>query len=370
MENYKKIFATLTLTLSLNLPLYAMTSPDEAREGAVSHTRYYLSDDMLSSTSPQHLITSSNFQDYLSLAKKDDKIAQYQVGTCFESGQGTSRNLQKAVKWYRLSAENGDLLGQCALARCYEEGIGIARDLPEALKWYTAAVEQGDIAANYNLGTCKFKIACTHSNENGEVGELVLESFSYILKAAKAGVVEAEYRVGEMIIEGHHIKIMRQRSKVPGWFLRAAEKGHVKAQCELAKCFHTGFDGMQNPRKVNFEKAVEWYEKSEKGGSADAKLNLAVLRFKGQGTERNIPKAIGSFKELAEQGNPYAQYNLSLCYKKGEGVEKNKEKASELYLAAKKQGLHLPSKWGFNKKPSFMFKRLRCYNRLLTPIND
>ncbi len=50
----------------------------------------------------------------------------------------------EAVKWFRLSAEQGNAKGQGALAILYKNGLGVTQDYKEAAKWYRLSAEQGN----------------------------------------------------------------------------------------------------------------------------------------------------------------------------------------------------------------------------------
>ena len=58
----------------------------------------------------------------------------------------------KAVKWYRMAAEQGSADAQFALGVMYGNGDGVPRDYSEAVKWWRKAAEQGFAPAQYNLG--------------------------------------------------------------------------------------------------------------------------------------------------------------------------------------------------------------------------
>ena len=51
---------------------------------------------------------------------------------------------EEALRLGRLSAEQGCDYAQFNLAECYEQGRGVEQDLEQAIHWYTLAAEQGD----------------------------------------------------------------------------------------------------------------------------------------------------------------------------------------------------------------------------------
>ncbi len=84
-------------------------------------------------------------------------LAQYRLGDCFENGRGVEKNINDAVHWYRLSAEQRTAKAQYELGGCYSNGIGVQRSVEEAFKWYRMAAEQGHSVAQYILGDCYYR---------------------------------------------------------------------------------------------------------------------------------------------------------------------------------------------------------------------
>ncbi|CAB5179834.1 unnamed protein product [Rhizophagus irregularis] len=74
------------------------------------------------------------------------------LAICYENGEGTEKNLEKAFHLYQKAAENGDKEAQFNLGVCYEEGIGIEKDEVKASYWYQKAAQQGFSNAQYRLG--------------------------------------------------------------------------------------------------------------------------------------------------------------------------------------------------------------------------
>ncbi len=58
------------------------------------------------------------------------------------NGEGLEKDVNEAVKWFRLSAAQGHTNGQKNLAQLYEAGIGVAQDFAVAAELYEKAVAQ------------------------------------------------------------------------------------------------------------------------------------------------------------------------------------------------------------------------------------
>jgi TPR repeat protein len=96
------------------------------------------------------------FQATKAKADQGDAQAQFEIGSFYQSGTGTAKNLPEAIKWYRKSSEQGVVKAQSILGLCYGEGTGVEKDPVEAVKWYRRAAEQGNAVAQTSLGTAYF----------------------------------------------------------------------------------------------------------------------------------------------------------------------------------------------------------------------
>ena len=77
------------------------------------------------------------------LVKAGTARAQYYMGILYEHGHGVEKNLQNAVYFYRLAAEQGDVGGQYSIAMAYMRGDGVKRDYVVAHMWAKVAASNG-----------------------------------------------------------------------------------------------------------------------------------------------------------------------------------------------------------------------------------
>ena len=89
-------------------------------------------------------------------AEQGHAEAQFNLGVCYETGDGVAKNSKEAVKWYRKAAEQGHANAQNNLGFCYGTGEGVTKNSKEAVKWYRKAAEQGLAGAQSNLGVCYY----------------------------------------------------------------------------------------------------------------------------------------------------------------------------------------------------------------------
>jgi hypothetical protein len=77
--------------------------------------------------------------------------AIYELGVCYETGRGVTRNEASAAACFRQAAENDHYEAQVRLGLMYERGLGVAQNTDEAIRWYRRAAAQKTPAALQRL---------------------------------------------------------------------------------------------------------------------------------------------------------------------------------------------------------------------------
>jgi TPR repeat protein len=89
---------------------------------------------------------------YRQAAEKGSVFDQTVLGSCYEYGNGVTKDAVEAMKWYRKAADQGYKTAQVLLGFCYKNGEGVATNQIEAVKWFRKAAEAGDSAGQYMVG--------------------------------------------------------------------------------------------------------------------------------------------------------------------------------------------------------------------------
>lgn len=101
----------------------------------------------------------------------------------------------------------------------------------------------------------------------------------------------------------------------------------------LGLIFRKGYYVPANPQQAFF-----WYHYAAERGHGKAQNNLAFLYEEGIGTVPDPQQSLFWYKEAANAANPQAQYNLGSLYYLGKTLPKDEKLALEFYQKAAVQG--------------------------------
>lgn len=159
------------------------------------------------------------------LAEQGDAMAQYNLGMVCRSWDNRAQKLredgvsEEAMKWFRLSAEQGNLDAMLALGNSYSDD----NNPVEAVKWYKRAAELGKSQAQLALASCLF---------DGEgIGKDQKQAVYWYRRAAEQGLAYAQFRLGECYQDGSGVQKDIQEAKK--WYRLAAQKDeYIKSRVQ------------------------------------------------------------------------------------------------------------------------------------------
>lgn len=93
---------------------------------------------------------------YRRSAEQGNSSSQNNLGVCYSNGRGVNQDKAKAAEWYRKAAEQGEAYAQCNLADFYKDGIGVEKDLALAVLWYKKSADQQHERAMLALADCYY----------------------------------------------------------------------------------------------------------------------------------------------------------------------------------------------------------------------
>ena len=141
---------------------------------------------------------------------------------------------------------------------------------------------------------------------------------------AHLGNADAQYNLSflSILYPGYPDFPFLDRSEELHWLRKAAEKGHVYAQCRLADSLFA---------EKEFKEAVQWYRKGAEQGNEYCRRQLALCYTYGCGVPKDLKQAVECYRQGADKGEPESIYQLALCYKYGNGVPKDPKQAVSLF---------------------------------------
>ncbi|KAG9294777.1 hypothetical protein G9A89_004052 [Geosiphon pyriformis] len=258
------------------------------------------------------------FELYSKAADAGHLNAQYNLANCYFNGEGMTKDSEKAFELYSKAAEAGHLEAQLNLANsveagylnaqnslaiCYDNGEGTTRNSEKAFELYSKAAEAGDLNAQNNLALC-------YINERGMTrnSEKAFELYS---KAVKAGHLDAQYSLALCYDNGEGTT--KNSEKAFEFYSKAVEAGHLNAQSSFADL------GNPSPqisigtyhRKgweivKNLEEVFQFYLKTAEAENQNAQYNLGWCYQNRWGTTKNLHKAFELYLKVAGANN--------LCY--------------------------------------------------------
>ena len=290
---------------------------------------------------------------YYKLAAENGN-AEYmnRVGVMYASGKGVTPDDYEAVKWYRKAANSGNAWGMFNLACCYKDGRGsVPKSFGDAVSLFKRAADKGIEDAFSELGYLYYD------------AEKYYDAFEWFMKAAKIGDVGCMNDVGNMYYRGQGVS--KDYFESTTWYRKAAEKGFAWAMYNLAgnyrdgKGVHKNLDtavkwfkqaaenGIDDALEAlgslyynteNFGQSFYWYKKAAEKGNADCMNYLGVMYANGKGITENKNEAVRWYRKAMDAGSTWGIHNLGYCYYYGKGVEENNAKAFEYFSKAAQEG--------------------------------
>jgi len=204
--------------------------------------------------------------------------AQYQLGLCFERGDGVEESETKALLWIRLASKQNHFKAQQKLAEIltkfanegnghaayelaglYRNGIGVEKSFKKCAQWLEKSCGLNHIQAMMDLAEMY----------DGGIGvdDSVVMAFQLYNEAAENGNIDAQYILAKRYNHGRGTP--PDPTMALEWFLRAAKQGHIESQFLVAVMFKSGKGTRANPSE-----AIRWMTFASNQGHEEAARRL------------------------------------------------------------------------------------------------
>lgn len=233
-------------------------------------------------------------------ARGGDANAMNEVGGWYYRGQYVDQSYLTALQWWSKAADLGNVRAIGNMGVCYQTGHGIEKDSLKAIQLYQVSISKGNEA----LLTQQKKYA-----ENGNI-------FSNML-------------IGSCYQKGYGMK-KDPIGAIP-WLTRAAEKGSVTAQRDVALLL------LNNKQPAE---AAKWFKEAASNNDLTSTFYYGKMLLEGMGVTQDKKEGANYMLKAAEEGFPMAMYYVGNCYMKGDGLTRNAEQAVKWYRQAAGAGQH------------------------------
>ncbi len=195
-------------------------------------------------------------------------------------------------------------------------------------------------AFEQTLGIEKISEKLQTSSGQYELGELYLQrqnpgdmenALSLLEKSANAGYAPAQFRYGQLLVQGYGIE--KDLKTGAAWLRMAAASGLDEAQIALADLYAQG-SGVEQ----NWFKAKRWYDMAAKQENPQAMLKLGKAYIASARNEEDYQWALHWFELAGNSGLPEGKYFAAKLYASGVGGGKDLNKALALFQQAAKAG--------------------------------
>lgn len=225
---------------------------------------------------------------YKKAAAKGHRESLYELGEHVLTGRGAGRDSANAYEYFRQSAEKGYAPAEYRMGCCYEMGAYTKKNTYMAQKWYEKAAKSHYPAAMYRL-------ARLHESK-GASPDTVIAMYEGCAKKS----VLAKYRLSLM-----YMRSAQTHARGMELCREAAQDGNVYA---MIKCGMTGLSERQ--AGGNMRSAYAYLQNAANAGSPFAKFLVGMCAERGIGTSVSLKKAMRMYTEAARYNTPQAFYRL------------------------------------------------------------
>ena len=205
------------------------------------------------------------FEDLMESDLNDPEV-QYQIGLCYQNGEGTEQSGAEAEKWFHRAAEQGHQGAQALLSAGREQAEELGEitgdNLPD---WCLRAEKPDDTEAQYQVGRYFLEHPELGGQEEGE---------EYLKRAEDGGKFEASLLLGKLML-----KRPGQEAEAIHKLKNAADGNRLpEAAFLLGRCYMEGTGVEQNS-----EEAARYLELGAEAGGAEAMIEIAAQYTVGMG---------------------------------------------------------------------------------------
>lgn len=270
----------------------------------------------------------------LRAAEAGHSMAQYEVATMYNKGEGMKHSPASALKWYKKAASTQPW-AQYATGVCFVNGQGTKQSYDEGLYWIARSIQSNKslldqfnkkLKSDDETGWAKsafpdyLKGVKAYSKKDYAAAEKIFKQLQ------KQNVVDATTMLGVLYLDKGWKK--NNAKKAAKYLTQASEKGDTKASYLLGRLFEQGNGVLQDAKK-----GLALITQAADNDYAPALSYLGELYLAGNRVKKSDVAAADCFRKALENGaiSSQALRHLASMYERGEGgLKKNPELAKNL----------------------------------------
>jgi uncharacterized protein len=222
---------------------------------------------------------------YRDAAEQGHRSAQVRWGLKLLKGEDVEQDPVIGDSWLRRAAIAGEPEAAALVGNLYAQSGPMPPNYAEAASWYRRAAEEGHGAAARALASLYLTGAGVPQDN---------EEAARVAHCCWAGDQASQVELGNLVLEGGASQ--EDRSRIAGWFEKAALSGDLTAAFNLGVCFAKGI-GVER----NQEKAVVWLRRAAEG-VADAQYVYGRMLAEGQACPQICVKRAFGLRAQRTQG--------------------------------------------------------------------
>nr|WP_321455025.1 tetratricopeptide repeat protein [uncultured Cohaesibacter sp.] len=191
-------------------------------------------------------------------ANKEPHAAEQLARLYLDGGKGAAVDYAAARLWAQKSADAGEIRGLLYLGKIWMEGLGVSKDLDKALGYFRQADEAGDMKSARYIGL----IALERHKDT--------EAARWFEKGAIEGDITSQYYLGRAYQAGDGVP--QDFAAALKWYTTAATRGDLIASDGMVGLASLYEQGQGVP--TDLEKAKGLYQKAADLGNAKAQEAL------------------------------------------------------------------------------------------------
>lgn len=269
---------------------------------------------------PEETVPDSQYDENISqviheMADKGDAEFQYIYGCMLFEGTEIEQNLKEAVRYYKLSSDQGYTDGSIAYAGCLKEGTGVDKNEKAAIEVLKEIVKK----TNEKNSDVLIELANLYCEIRPRKYLLAYDLYK---KAFKLGNADAAGYIGSLIEKKKIGSIMNQ-DDIFKYYKKSCDDGSTIGMYHMATLYHYGI-GVDK----DLQEAIRLYNITAKVPNQNQQASVFSLSILYE--ENNDYANAYHFVELHRESEMFIGYvRCSDFLQRGLGVEKDEQKAKE-----------------------------------------